>query len=457
MTLLRTTTFQLTILYALMLAVSSIAVTAFLYWSTIGFLNRQTDSTIEVEITGLREQYRLLGLNGLSRVIGERIRRADDPQALYLFANQQLRPLAGNLQAWPELMNRTEGWYSFSHHIDDKQVRARARVLVLPEGLLLLVGREISSLDRLLRLVSTALGWSAGLLIALSILGGVFMSNRVLKRIEGINQTTRRIIGGDLSQRVQTRGTGDEFDRLADILNRMFEQIEHLMDGIKHVGDNIAHDLRTPLTRLRHALEDAAISNDPEQTRNQVQSAIDDADQLLSTFSALLRIARIESGGYVIRKEPVSLNKLVSDAIELYGVIADERSIHVTSSLQESSDVVGDRDLLFQLIANLIDNALKYTPKDGQVHLATSTMNNSVVLTVSDTGRGIPEDEWENVTQRFYRVDEQCDEVSSGLGLSLVWAIVNCHDAVLNFNENSPGLRVDVTFPTSVQGPLITG
>ena len=259
MNLFRTTTFQLTALYAVVLAVSTLVVAVFLYWATIGYLQRQTDSTIEVEITGLREQYRVRGLNGLSRVIGERIRSGDDPQALYLFADRQLRPLAGNIQQWPDLVSRADGWYSFANDSGGTAaVPARARVLALPEGLVLLVGRDISDLDRLLKLVGTALAWSAGLAIALSLAGGVFMSSQVLKRIESINDTTRSIITGDLSQRVLTRGTRDEFDQLAGNLNRMLDQIEQLMGGIQHVGDSIAHDLRTPLTRLRHSLEVAA-------------------------------------------------------------------------------------------------------------------------------------------------------------------------------------------------------
>ena len=286
MKLLRTSTFQLTILYAVILAVSTIAVAAFLYWATIGFLQRQTDSTIEVEITGLREQYGLRGLNGLSRAIGERIRRGDDPEALYLFADRQLRPLAGNMDEWPDLVNRDDGWYSFTNRIDGRAVPARARVLALPEGLVLLVGRDISDLARLLGLAAAALAWGAGLVTALSLAGGIFMSNRALKRVESINDTTRGIITGDLSQRVETRGSGDEFDQLAINLNRMLDQIGKLMGGVQHVGDSIAHDLRTPLTRLRHSLEETAASKDLNSMREQVQSAIDDADRLLATFSS---------------------------------------------------------------------------------------------------------------------------------------------------------------------------
>jgi signal transduction histidine kinase len=449
MKLLRTSTFQLTILYAVILAVSTIAVAAFLYWATIGFLQRQTDSTIEVEITGLREQYSLRGLNGLSRAIGERIRRGDDPEALYLFADRQLRPLAGNIDEWPDLVNRDDGWYSFTNRIDGRAVPARARVLALPEGLVLLVGRDISDLARLLGLAAAALAWGAGLVIALSLAGGIFMSNRALKRVESINDTTRGIITGDLSQRVETRGSGDEFDQLAINLNRMLDQIEKLMGGVQHVGDSIAHDLRTPLTRLRHSLEETAASKDLNSMREQVQSAIDDADRLLATFSALLRIARIESGSYAIRREAVSLPRLVADALEMYEVIADEKKIDVRRQVDAVPDIVGDRDLIFQLITNLIDNALKYTPSGGELRVGVSASKSDVVLTVTDSGCGIAEAELENVTRRFYRVDNSRAHPGSGLGLSLVQAVTDLHSAVLDFTNLDEGLRVAVTFPSA--------
>ena len=449
MNLFRTSTFQLTVLYAVMLAVSTVAVAVFLYWTTIGFLQRQTDSTIEVEITGLREQYGLLGLNGLSRTIGDRIRSGKDPEALYLFADRQLRPLAGNMNEWPDLVSRADGWYSFTNRIDGRAVSARARVLALPEGLVLLVGRDISDLDRLLSLAGAALAWGAGLVIVLSLVGGVFMSSQVLKRVESINETTRSIITGDLSQRVKTRGTGDEFDQLAANLNRMLDQIEQLMAGIQHAGDSIAHDLRTPLTRLRHSLEETAASKDIGAMRTEVQSAIEDADRLLATFSALLRIARIESRGYAIGTEPVVLPRLVEDALELYEVVADERKIKVTRDLSAVPDIKGDRDLIFQLIANLIDNALKYTAPDGDLCVSVQHVNSCVVLSVADTGCGIPEAELEKVTRRFYRIDNSRRHPGSGLGLSLVQAVANLHGATLSFANVTPGLRVDVAFPTA--------
>lgn len=446
MNLFRTTTFQLTVLYALMLALSTAVVAVFLYWGTIGYLQRQTDATIEVEITGLREQYRVLGLNGLSRIISSRIRSGDDPQALYLFADRSLRPLAGNISEWPDLVSRADGWYGFRHRTGGGDVPARARVLALQEGLVLLVGREISDLDRLLSLVATALGWGSGLVIALSLAGGLFMSNQVLRRIESINATARRIISGDLKQRVATRGTRDEFDQLADNLNHMLDRIEQLMASVRHVGDSIAHDLRTPLTRLRHSLENAATGQDAAVMRERMQSAIDDADRILATFSALLRIARIESGGFADRKETISLSKLVADAMELYEVIAEERKIVVSSELRSTAQISGDRDLIFQLLVNLIDNALKYTPEGGEIKLGVRRDGGSIILSVSDTGPGIPPDQLPDVTRRFYRGDQSRQQPGSGLGLSLVQAVADYHGAALRFSDNAPGLRVEVVF-----------
>jgi len=444
--ILRTTTFQLTVLYALMLAISTLAIAAFLYWSTIGFLQRQTDSTIEVEITGLRQQYRLVGLAGLSRAVRERVQSGENSEAIYLFANRELEPLAGNLDAWPELVSREDGWYSFTNRSGDERVPARARVLALPEGLLLLVGRNVSDLQRLLNRVGRTLALGFGLLILLSISGGLFMSSQVLRRVENVNQTARRIITGDLSQRVQTRGTRDEFDQLAEILNRMLERIEQLMEGVRHVGDSIAHDLRTPLTRLRHSLEETAGSDNVDTMHANVQDAIDDADRLLATFSALLRIARIEAGSYVRRDQTIELPRLVTDAVELYEAAADEKSIAIDCELTQAAPILGDRDLIFQLIVNLIDNSLKYTPEGGRICIATDVGDATVTLVVEDSGAGIPEAELDKVTRRFYRAAGDGLSAGSGLGLSLVQAVAELHEATVTLQNLQPGLGVTVRF-----------
>jgi signal transduction histidine kinase len=446
MKLLRTSTFQITVLYAVMLAISTAAVTLFLYWSTLGFLQRQADQGIDIEIAGLRETYRSQGLNGLSRVIRDRIRVGDDPEAIYLFADSRLTPLAGNLEAWPLLVATEEGWYSFQLEANGQRTSARARVLQLRNDLVLLVGRDISDLSRLLTLAGGALFWSAGLVIALGMAGGVFMSRRVLGRIENINETTKGIISGDFSQRVDSRGTRDEYDQLADNLNQMLERIETLMNDMRHVGDSIAHDLRTPLTRLRQTLEATATSNDVEQIRDKITVAVADTDRLLATFSALLRISRLESGGIKIRNDRIELPNVVGDALELYSVMAEERDISISTELEAGANITGDRDLIFQLIVNLLDNAIKYTPANGTIAVSVANGPENVVLSVADTGPGIPEDQLDKVTHRFYRIDSSRGEDGSGLGLSLVRAVAAHHGAELQLTNLPKGLKVNVIF-----------
>lgn len=443
----RTSTFQLTLLYATFFALSITILAGFLYWSTIGYMQRQTDATIEAEVTGLAEQYRSLRLLGLVRVIRERIEANPDSGAIYLFADRNYKPLAGNLDRWPELASRADGWYSFRHRTRRGDVAARARVFALPEGLVLLVGREIADLDRTASIFLNALAWGGGIAFILSLLGGVLMSSNVLRRVEQINATTHRIISGDLSGRVQSRGTGDEFDELADNFNRMLDEIERLLSRVRHVGDSIAHDLRTPLTRLRNSLDEAARMDNPIDARQRIEDALADADGLLRTFSALLRIANIESGSYAGDQQRVSMRVLVEDAVELYQALADERHVLLSASCSADGHVCGDRDLLFQLLVNLIDNAVKYTPEGGRIEVELGEHAQCIVLRVADSGPGIPAELRERVLDSFYRLDSSRHAPGNGLGLSLVKAVADYHGAVLSLGDNRPGLEVEVRFP----------
>ncbi len=446
---LRTSTFQLTVLYGSLFAVAISILAGFLYWSTVGYLQRQTDATIEAEVLGLAEQYQSSGLRRLARVIRERIEGDPDSGALYLFADRNLLPLAGNLPRWPALASRADGWYSFEHEGEDGRVAARARVFALSEGLVLLVGRKIGDLEAITQRFRNGLLWGGGLALVLALLAGAFMSASVLRRVESMNTTARQIMSGDLSRRIDSRGTGDEFDQLADSLNSMLEEIERLLDGIRHVADNIAHDLRTPLTRLCNALEEAERSTDPVVARERVTAALADADQLLGTFRALLRIARLESGGYEADTATVGLPALVEDAVDLYQALAEEKSIGLHLDLKDPPSVTGDRDLLFQLLVNLIDNAIKYTPEGGRVEVAAFPDGEDAVITVSDSGPGIDPALRERVLERFFRVDESRRQPGNGLGLSLVHAIARHHGATLALSDNEPGLKVLVRLPVT--------
>ena len=448
--LLRTSTFRLALVYMVLFAGSVLILLGFIYWSTVTYMAEQTDATIRAEITGLAEQYRQRGLNGLEKTIAERMERDPDGSSIYLIASPGRQPLAGNLSPWPDATPAADGWLEFEFEdalAGGRVFQARARAFVLQDGLQLLVGRDIRELKATQQLVTRALLWGIAITLALALLGGAIMSRGMMRRIELINQASRDIMAGNLSQRIPIRGSGDELDQLAGNLNRMIDEIERLMDGIRHVSDNIAHDLRTPLTRLRNRLEQLQIDLvDDSPHREAVEQGITDADQLLATFAALLRIARIEAGGHAASFEIVDLTALVHDAAELYEALAEEKRLHLAMQADESISLEGDRDLLFQALINLLDNAVKYTPAGGDVSLLLKRAGKTVDVTVSDTGIGIAEDERDKVGQRFYRLESSRSTPGSGLGLSLVKAVARQHHAELLLEDNAPGLKATLRF-----------
>lgn len=456
--LLRTSTFQLSLLYMVVFATSVFILLAFIYWRTAGYMAAQTDETIEAEIVGLAEQYRGRGINGLLSIIRERVERDPDGKSIYLFTTSDYRKLAGNLNSWPQAVQEQEGWINFPLTAELTQRgdlhEARARVFEVQGELRLLVGRDVHDLLNLKQLIEQAINLGMGVTLALALVGGIMMSRGTAHRIEIINQTSRRIMGGQLSLRIPTRGTRDDFDQLADNLNQMLDRIVYLMEGIRHVSDNIAHDLRTPLTRLRNQLENTLLSVDDAHGRDQVALAVAEADQLLGTFNALLRIARLETGGKLTDRVPVQLGQLVTDAVELYEALAEEKGQQLHLALGSAGWVDGDRDLLFQAISNLIDNAIKYTPDGGDVFLALVQVGALVQLSVSDTGVGVPDEEKGRVFQRFYRVAHSRSLPGNGLGLSLVHAVVELHHGGIRLSDTRPGhvlpgLSVRIDFPVS--------
>ena len=449
--LLHTSTFRLALVYMVLFAGSVLILLGFIYWSTVSYMAEQTDATIRAEITGLAEQYRQRGLNGLEKTISERVERDPNGSSVYLFATPKLQPLAGNLSPWPDATPGPDGWVDFEFKdsgTGGRVFQARARVFVLQDGLHLLVGRDTRELKATQQLITRALLWGVAITLALALLGGVVMSRGMLRRIELINQTSRDIMAGDLSQRIPIRGSDDELDQLAGNLNSMIDEIERLMDGIRHVSDNIAHDLRTPLTRLRNRLEQLQTDlEDSSPYREQVEQGITDADQLLATFAALLRIARIEAGGHTAKFKTVDLAALARDAAELYEALAEEKGLHFSAGIEDGISLDGDRDLLFQALTNLLDNAIKYTPAGGAVVLELKGSGNTADIAISDSGSGIAEAERDKVGQRFYRLESSRSTPGSGLGLSLVKAVARLHRASLLLEDNKPGLRATLRLP----------
>lgn len=454
--LLRSSAFQFTLLYIFLFACSTFLLLGFIYWATVGFMAQQVDETIQAEIQGLAEQYRRNGLRGMVNVLNERVLNGPQGESIYLLVNPDLSPIAGNLVEWPALLNGEDAWINFylqRPDINNGRHLARARLFQLRGGYRLLVGRDVFELERVRKLMERSVTWGVLLTLVMGTLGGVFFSRSTRHRIEVITQTSRHIMQGNLSLRVPDRGSGDDFDELAAQLNQMLDRIEQLMMGVRHVTDNIAHDLRTPLTRLRGKMEVLANSPMPEESRMLTLDMIGEADQLLQTFNALLRIARIESGSYASDFAAVDLKELVLDAAEFYEALAQDKNQTFELDLAAHLVVKGDRDLLFQAVANLLDNAIKYTPEGGSVGIRLRGYDQAVI-SVWDQGPGIAEDEQEKVTQRFYRVDKTRGLPGNGLGLSMVKAVCEMHKGSLILRSNNPGLRAEIWLPLIAKLPL---
>jgi signal transduction histidine kinase len=454
--LLRSSTFRLAVVYMALFAVSVLILLSFIYWSTAGYMARQADATIEAEIAGLAERYRTDGLTGLTAQIAARVSRKPGGSSIYLLADQFRNPLVGNLNRWPKVATSEGGWLNFPLDGAGPEPggvhRARARPFRLQGGFHLLVGRDLHELEAAQNHIIKALVWGLAITAGLALVGGALMSRSMVRRIDVINQTSRQIMSGDLSRRIPTDHSGDDFDVLTGNLNAMLDQIESLMEEVRRVSDNIAHDLRTPLTRLRNSLELLRTEGlDAEGTRVRTDQAIIEAEGLLSTFNALLRIARIESGKLGAEFSEVKLASLVRDVVELYEPLAEEKGQRLSVAIECEASVRGDRDLVFQAFANLFDNAIKYTPAAGSIDARLEADRSRVCVTLSDSGPGVPSEAYERVFQRFYRLEESRSTPGNGLGLSLVAAVARLHQAEVTLADNQPGLRVQFVFPPRQQ------
>jgi len=450
--LLRSSTFRLALLYMALFGASVLVLLIFIYWSTAATMARQADATIEAEVKGLQERYRLTGLSGLRNSITERISRRPADSSIYLLVDRNFFPLVGNIDQWPGVEVDQEGWLDFRLEGVSKDEslshRARARRFQLRGGFYLLVGRDIHELEETQRLIVRTLGWGLAITLVLALAGGSLMTRSMVRRIETINDTSGEIMSGDLARRIPTDGSGDDFDQLTERLNSMLDRIQASMDDVRRVSDNIAHDLRTPLARLRNKLEqmkNALAEGGPERTL--AEEAVAEADALLATFKSLLRIARVESGERRAGFAQLDMSRLLQDVAELYEPVIEECGHKLSIDIEPSVQVNGDRDLLFQAIANLLDNAAKYTPPSGLIELKLHCKSGQAQIGVTDNGPGIPESLHDTVLQRFFRMEESRTTPGNGLGLSLVAAVAQIHDAELRLQDNGPGLRAILRLP----------
>jgi hypothetical protein len=450
--LVRTTTFRLTLIFMAVFAIISAIQVGHFSWNARRLFTDQMTQVIEAELTGLAEQYRQGGIRRLVTVIDARTRNPDS--SLYALTSPTGEVLAGNVAALPpgvlDRPARLETDYRRPDDAGEKTHRALAQVIVLPAGFRLLVGRDLQERRRLDNVIARGARISALIVVVVGLIGGVVFTRRVLRRIDTLTDTTRGIVATDLKGRLPLAGTGDELDRLATSTNDMLDRIEALMSGLKEVSDNIAHDLKTPLTRLRNRAEEALRQPaDAVTSRAALERIIEEADGLISTFNALLLIARTESGQGRQAMTPVDVPALVEDVAELYAPLAEEKGLTLTARAAPALTLTGNRDLIFQALANLIDNAVKYAGGGpaATITLAAEGTDGGTAFTVADHGPGVPAADRARIADRFVRLDESRSQPGSGLGLSLVKAVARLHGGSLTFADNAPGLRATLLIP----------
>ncbi|MEH3117191.1 MAG: ATP-binding protein [Methylorubrum populi] len=451
----RTTAFKLSLAYLVLFAVLASLGLGYVAWNARRVLDDQIVSTIDAEINGLSEQYTAGGLRRLIAVVE---RRAREPGAsLYLVTTPAGEHIVGNVSRVPAGIlarpGQYEGGYGRGSEADQAEHRAIMRVFTLAGGFRLLVGRDTEERDRLRAAIGNTFGSSLALVVLLGVLGGWFVASRVLKRVDDMTETTRTIMAGDLDGRLRVSGTGDELDRLAQNLNLMLERIGELMRGMREVSDNIAHDLKTPLTRLRNRADEALrTAGTPDELRGAIEGVIEDSDGLIRVFNALLTIARLEAGSARETFRRFDAGEVAREVAELYEPLAEEKGLSLSVETEPGLDLDGNRELVGQALANLIDNAIKYGDASGvapspEIAVSAARSGGFVRLRVADRGPGIPEAERGRVLDRFVRLDAARTRPGFGLGLSLVNAVARLHGGRFELADNAPGLAAELALP----------
>jgi len=465
--LIRTTAFRLTLVYLMLFALFAASLLGYFAWNTRRMITEQISTTVTAEISEMTDIYTRGGLRWTVSAIESRAMR---PGAnLYLITTSTGQQIAGNVAALAPGVMGSSGWSeTFYRRLDDssdQNHRALVYVTQLSSGFRLLIGRDLEERRRLIGIVAKAAQWSVLVVVVLGIGGGIFVARRVLHRIDAMTGTTRRIMAGDLSGRLPVGRSGDEIDRLAENLNAMLERIEALMTGLKEVSDNIAHDLKTPLTRLRNRAEEAlAKSRSEGEYRAALERTIEESDGLIRTFNALLMIARAESGQARGDMVDFDVAEVAGGIHELYEPLAEDNGMTLRVKAA-AAPVHGNRELISQALANLVENAIKYgrpaaLPLDPSVAASSREIliearrgRGEVLLSVTDRGPGIPETERKHAVERFVRLEASRTLPGSGLGLSLASAVATLHGGELRLGDANPGLVATLVLPTSADLP----
>jgi signal transduction histidine kinase len=463
--LLGSISFRLALVYTLIFALSVSALFYFVYWTTSGFTSRQVETAIRADVAGFQESYQRGGMAALAMAVNRRSNSEVKENGVYLLIDTVGNTIAGNLRYWPTKVATDDLWINFEMKYltgtTEETADIRALQFAVPDGFNLLVGRDIRDAQQFRRRLLDSFTTALALTVVIGLVGGLVFGNTVTRRLAAIVRTCRTIMQGDLSKRVTVGRTSDEIGELSIQINAMLDQIERLMKGMQQVSDNVAHDLRTPLNRLRSRLEAALRRTNPDTgaaanasgDREAIEGALADVDGLLATFGALLRIARAETA---IQRTftDLDLAAIGEDVAEMYAPLAEEKNVSFTAQFTPGIGARGDRNMIAQALANLVDNAIKYVPERGAVSLSLALIDGKPTFSVADTGPGVPEAFKGKVLERLFRLEQSRTSPGSGLGLSLVNAVARSHGIVLKLLDNHPGLRVTLAFPDVVAVPI---
>jgi hypothetical protein len=446
--LLHSAGFRFAAIYALLLAVSAAALALFLWWSTAGLLDRQTAAAIEADSQSLSERFAAGGLPALVLTIEDRLTQNVEDDAIYLLIDPTGRRIAGNLEHWPQGAAQNGAWYELPIERAGMRSLAVVRSFDLPGGFHLLIGRDVQVRAQLRTLLTDALLWAMLVVLAMASAGALVVRSLFRRALANVSATAAAIAGGDFTQRVRLSGRGDEFDQLADTINDMLDRMARLMEGVREVSNAIAHDLRTPITRARARLEDASVhAGTAEELRAAIERATADLDGIVAVFQGLLRIAEIEAGARRAAFATLDVAPLLAGVAELYGAVAEENGIALSVRAPDRLPAFGDRELIQQAVANLVDNAVKFSPPGGAVTLTATATRAGVEIAVTDQGPGIPEADRARAAERFFRGESARNTPGSGLGLALVQAVAQLHGGSLRLADATPGLVAVLALP----------
>jgi signal transduction histidine kinase len=446
--MIRSASLRFAAIFGIVFALSALVLVAFLWLSTANLLDRQVEAAINADAQGLVERWSEGGVPALLLTIQERLGENVDDDAIYELTDPFGHTVAGNLAKWPDRVEAQGVFYELNVVRAGTRSLADVRRYDLPGGFRLLVGRDVRGRVELRRLLTNALFSSLLVIAGLGAAGAFVIRNLFRRMVAEVSATAEAIAGGDLTPRVRRSGRGDEFDRMAESINTMLERIARLMDGVRQVSNAIAHDLRTPITRARARLEDAALHARSEaELRAGVERAVSDLDNVTAVFQALMRIAEIEVGARRSAFAEVDLGPLLADLAELYSAVAEENGLSLHLAVPDTLAILGDRDLLQQAVANLLDNAIKFSPDGGRITLSAARADRLVWLSVSDEGPGIPEADRPRATERFFRGETARSTPGSGLGLALVQAVALLHEGTLQLADAHPGLCATISLP----------